>query len=217
MNFGSSAAVAISTVFLSACGIEIIPNEPRTNASFATATSFGGLSSPPFWSNVDGSDIDGTHGYAYAVGLDDPGTGFYLYPDIRFDQNTNELIANAGILATTDYGAVPTSGIVVFSGDWEMAYVHAIYCTGITCEGTRGLDGGALNLSVDFGDGSLTSVGGTLTVEGTFTNGSDSWTGTVTYLGQLGDAQGVIGGSGATGVFIFESNDLVFPGGFNVN
>lgn len=144
-----------------------------------------------------GSDIelDGD-GYAYRTG-NRPSGGF---------------IGEAGIIPGTAVAAAPTSGIVVYSGTFELARITGINLSGNTLYGFSSYDGGALTLTGDFDTNTLSGSSGLLTVNGTIASGTLD--GTVTYNGLTGPLDGVIGSDRAVGVFHGDSSSQIFAGGF---
>ena len=128
-------------------------------------------------------------GYEYSLDLDLSGTG---RPE-------------TSILDGTDPGIAISSGTGQFSGFYSMAWAN------------RGDDEvllltGPVALNVNFGTGTFASTSGTLPMNGTVSG--TTMDGTVTFRGQPGDLDGLIGTRQAVGVFQSTGSNIFFAGGF---
>lgn len=167
-------------------------------AGFYTPTSTGsvtsGLSQVSSGSEFN-SDGDGI---AYAVGATDG----------------NGLRARAGIIPGADVTRTLTTGVVNMSGRWELWKVEGVSASSTFVSGNKAFDGASINLSADFGQGTLTGSSSGLSVNGTFAG--ETLSGSVTYDGVDGRLRGLVGDDEAIGVFHGEGNSEIFAGGFVV-
>ena len=81
--------------------------------------------------------------------------------------------------------------------------------------GFRTQQTGSINLSTNFGAGTLTGSSGNLSIDSRFSG--EDLRGDMTYRGVDGDLTGLVGSDKAVGAFLGNNADLIGAGGFLVN
>lgn len=135
------------------------------------------------------SNITNNGGFAYQIGR---------------VSGADEFLGVAGVTPNTRVGNVPTAANATYSGEYSLAYAD------------RNEFGdpvsGAITLSADFNNRTLTGQSGGLNVNGTLDGQSIG--GTASYRGVDADLTGRIGTSRAIGAFAGHTADAVLTGGF---
>lgn len=184
-----------------------------TNSGFATPLATGALSKASRGrSGADTSTLTGnTYGFQVGAVSNDGLQGF------------------AGIAPGASVTAPPVSGSATFDGRFEVGLIAGIYTFDDQVSGRTSADNGAISLTADFAQGTLTGggtgldmgsfntdlSGNVLTVDGTFSGSKLS--GTVTYDGVKGPLTGLVGGNEVIGAFHAHNDRHVHAGGFIAN
>ena len=206
----SNFALTAAALTLIACGAA-----DQTASGFKTPDAEGELSgniSPQVRFGNDFSAVTG-NGYAYQAGAIKD-AGFQAY---------------AGLVPGAVVEAPTNATTATMTGRFEVAFVDAILTGSETATGQGSIDSGAITLTADFAQGTLT--GGGTGIDGGFENfflnenlltidGAISGTtlsGTATYNGVSGPLQGLVGADEAIGAFHGNSDGQVHAGGFIAN
>ena len=120
-------------------------------------------------------------------------------------------VAYSGIMPGSDAG-LPLSGDMTYTADWGLTRLGAVSKTGNTIYGVQEADGGSIVLSADISSGKVTGRDGPFVVDGRFA-GNDL-TGKVSYQGDDGTLQGLVGRDGIVGAFHGHDDDSTYAGGF---
>lgn len=197
--YSKTSMAILSAVTLSACGGggggAVDPNPPQSSFATPTATGFGTSDLVFFRGDVE---TDGTNGgYAYLAGT--------TRDDERF-------VAQAGLLPGTSFATAPTTGTVIYTGDWEASVVDETERSAPNFPVMPSARGGNLVLIGDFDRKTLKGSSGGLTVDGDITGSGLS--GTVTLEGTSGTLTGGIDNTRTIGIFHGADANTAFAGGF---
>ncbi len=179
---------------LSACS----DSELYVQSSFETPSSSGtfrGLDTV----YLSGQDTNALGGYAYALG-DTGGSGFR---------------AHTGLLPGTATAPPPTTGVAVMTGSYSLGEITGIDIGFTSITGSPNRSSGALTLTADFANQTITGTSGSFEVEGTI-SGSDLG-GKIIFGAAEGKLTGVVGATAAVGAFHGRSDTRLIAGGFVVD
>jgi len=136
------------------------------------------------------------------------------------DRDDGQIVGLAGIVGTPTVGAAVTADSATYDARYEYFAVDNVSRSSDFISGQSIPESGSITLEADFVDGTLTGIGGELTVNGTI-DGTDLG-GTVTANYELlsrsgtvdGRLDGSIGTTGVIGAFAGDNSDTVLSGGF---
>lgn len=191
MNAIKCVTVA-ALIITSACEEQIIDN--NTTSGFVTPASNGTISSPD--GTTRGFSDSSGQGYAFKAGNDDD----------------DDIIAVSGIIPGTVASGAPTSGNVIYTGDYQMVSVGGFFIDDGKVIGFAVADSGSISLNADFDGGTLRGSDDKLTIDGRISGNQLS--GDVEYDGVDGTLKGVIGADKAVGAFHGNDKNDIYAGGF---
>jgi len=190
MSYFVKSLLAVGCLWLAGCG------DPVKLSGFVTPDASGNINAD-IENNIQSGQVTiGLEGVAWTSGSSE-NEGFKAF---------------SGIIPGTEVAAAPTSGVVNYTGTYEVGGTGLITRLDGIILGASFVDSGAINLTGDFDAGTLTGTSGQLVVNGTITDTTVA--GTVTYQGQNGTLAGLAGADQTFGVFHSNSDDLVYAGGF---
>ncbi len=181
----------------------IVPESDLAQSGFKSPDADGliteGLSTSPFNPPVMQMDADG-NGYAHSIGAILDGEGFVAY---------------AALLPGNGIADRPTTGSAQYDANYSLYEFTNITetDTGPSADGDSLIDG-AITLSVDFDDRTLSGRDGELVVNGVLAGAGNDFGGSVTWGGVEGELQGLISPDNVIGAFHGNSEDAIFAGGF---
>lgn len=124
------------------------------NDSYVSTPDNSGLFSKTHFSDESGRVVNNGDGFAYAAGVDKGGT-----------RSSDRCVVIAGIIPTSRVSELPTSGTVTMSGEVEPAGIYNIReLTSTYTTADIYKDTGVIDLTADFGAGTLKGSSGNLTV-----------------------------------------------------
>ena len=188
-------AVLVAATALSACGAD-----HYTDSGFASVSPTGEFS----------QDLDSEQSGGLALA----GTGFVFHTGAL--PNGDGFLGEAGILPTSNVGALPVSGTIGYAGQYQVGLIENIELSGNLLTGTQDIENGSIFLTASIDEGTITgtSDNSALVVNGTVSGGNIG--GSVTYNGQSGDLDGIYGEDAAVGIFHGNNAETIFAGGFLV-
>lgn len=162
-----------------------------------------------FWTLANEATADfGTRDYK---NLNTDANGANAYTQVGYGNTAGGLTyyAFAGLNQTDVLtGPIVTTGSVSYDAHYSINEIKDIAANSEEISYTYG----ELTLLADFSDNTITGQDDLLSINGTLTDGSKAFDGTVTWRGTAGEVEGMVSGTGMIGAFQGSSDNIVYAG-----